>query len=513
MQQAPIPTSARVRGSRRFSARAPNLAPPPAGGWVLELCLVNLGGKARRRVQIDRPSLRAARSLWEPWSRVVASRRLAVSFLAFLCALGSSSGLRAAEEGFVPLFNGRDLTGWVPVNVAPNTFTVRDGMIVSTGVPTGVMRTTRHYENFILEVEWKHVRPGGNAGLFVYSEPVTAPGVPFTKAIEVQILDGDSPEGIWTGHGDVFSIHGAKMVPDWSHPRGWERCLPSERRAKPAGEWNHYRVESREGRLTLAVNGKVVSGATQCRPRKGYICLESEGSECHFRNLRIKELPSSNPPASEVAGLDQGFKSLYTGLDLTGWRSEPGHAGHWKPRDWTLDYDGQSEATDKNLWTAMEYGNFVFIVDWRFTRKPEPKKLPVLLPDGGYALNADGSQKLVEVADAGDSGIYLRGSPKAEINIWSWPIGSGELRGYREDKTLPAEVRAAATPRVRADKPPGEWNRFVITLRGERLTVVLNEQTVIENALLPGLPARGPLGLQHDGDPIQFANLYVKELD
>src|SRR5258706_43618 len=82
---------------------------------------------------------------------------------------------------------------------------------------------------------------------------------------------------------------------------GWERCLPSEKRAKPSPEWNHYRVECRDGVLKLAVNGKVVSGGSECKPRKGYLCLESEGSECHFRNLRIKELPSSNPSADEVA--------------------------------------------------------------------------------------------------------------------------------------------------------------------------------------------------------------------
>jgi len=417
-----------------------------------------------------------------------------------------------AADSFTPLFNGTNLAGWVNVNCAPNTFTVRDGMIVSTGVPTGVMRTDRMYENFILELEWKHLRKGGNAGLFVHSDPVTAPGVPFTRSIEVQIIDGNHPEGLWTGHGDIFSIHGAKFIPDRPHPNGWERCLPSERRANPAGEWNHYRVESRGGRITLAVNGKVVSGGTKCVPRKGYICLESEGSEAHFRNIRIQELPSSNPPAPEVAETDQGFKSLYTGIDLSGWKAEPGHQGHWRPKDWTLDYDGKSEAADKSLWTEREFGDFEMIVDWRFTRPPENKPVPVILPTGEYATNADGSRKTVEVPDAGDSGIYLRGASKSQVNIWSWPVGSGEVWGFREDTNQPAAIRAAVTPKVKADKPIGEWNRFRITMRGDRLTVVLNGKVVIENAQLPGVPARGPIALQHHGDPIQFANIYVREL-
>jgi hypothetical protein len=279
---------------------------------------------------------------------------------------GRVSGDAAEEvpgvEDFTPLFNGRDLTGWVPVNVAPGTFTVREGTIISTGVPTGILRTTRHYENFILELEWRHMRNGGNAGLFIYSEPLTAPGVPFAKSIEVQIIDGDSPEGVWTGHGDMFSIHGARMKPDRPHPRGWERCLPSEKRAHPAGQWNHYRVESRAGRLTLAVNGKVVSGGSDCRPRKGYVCLESEGSECHFRNLRIHELPGSNPPPGEVAGFDRGFNSLYSGVDLAGWRTDAEHAGHWEPKDWILDSDGRGPA---ELRSDQEWGDCELICDWR----------------------------------------------------------------------------------------------------------------------------------------------------
>ncbi|HEV7221250.1 MAG TPA: DUF1080 domain-containing protein, partial [Pirellulales bacterium] len=224
----------------------------------------------------------------------------------FVAAMLISNAAGGDEPDWTPLFNGRDLTGWVNVNCAPKTFTVRDEMIVSTGVPTGVLRTEKQYENFILELEWKHLHPKGNAGLFVWSDPITAPGVPFCRAIEVQILDGLNTEN-YTSHGDVFAIHGAAMQPDRPHPGGWERCLPSERRAKPAGEWNHYRVECRDGALKLAVNGKVVSGGSRCSPRKGYLCLESEGSECHFRNLRIQELPSTNPKPEEIADEDQGF--------------------------------------------------------------------------------------------------------------------------------------------------------------------------------------------------------------
>ncbi len=418
-----------------------------------------------------------------------------------------------AEDGeFVPLFNGKDLSGWVNVNCAPSTWTVKEEMIVCSGKPTGVLRTEKQYENFVLELEWRHMVAGGNAGLFIWSDALPAPGVPFTRSIEVQVLDGRNT-GDYTSHGDVFAIHGATFKPDREHPNGWMRCLPSERRCKPSPEWNHYRVTCNDGAIKLEVNGKEVSGGYDTKPKKGHICLESEGSECHFRNIRIKELPATGAGHFGGAMGDLGFKSLYNGIDLSGWRQDDGHAGHWQPSDWRLRYDGKSEAADKNLWSEKEYGDFMLICDWRLTAKPKKLARPVILANGDYALDDDGKQKTVEVDDAGDSGIYLRGSSKSQVNIWCWPIGSGEVYGYRNDKNQPAEVRAGVTPTMKADKPLGQWNRFIITMKGDRLTLQLNGHTVIENAQLPGVAERGPIALQHHGDALEFANIFIKELD
>src|ERR1044072_8777611 len=113
--------------------------------------------------------------------------RIISLLLAILCLISTLS--QAKEPELKPLFNGKDLTGWVPMNVAPNTFTVKDGVIHSTGVPTGIMRTERQYENFVIELDWMHEKPAGNAGLFLWGAPMTAPGTPFAKGIEIQILD------------------------------------------------------------------------------------------------------------------------------------------------------------------------------------------------------------------------------------------------------------------------------------------------------------------------------------
>src|SRR5262249_53668676 len=147
-----------------------------------------------------------------------------------------------------------------------------------------------------------------------------------------------------TSHGDLFSIQGATCVPDRPHPLGWARCIPSEKRAKGAGEWNHYRVEANDGIIKLAVNGKVVSGVSKVRPRKGYLALEAEGSECRFRNLKIKELPSTNPKPDEVCQEGRGFVTLFTGLNLDGWVVDDDQKKHWKadPGGNVLNYDGKA---------------------------------------------------------------------------------------------------------------------------------------------------------------------------
>ena len=298
------------------------------------------------------------------------------------------------------------------------------------------------------------------------------------------------------------------------------------------------------------MNGKVVTSASEANPRKGYICLESEGSEAHFRNIRIQQLPGSNigglrkterrdvirgipflkdipvlgvlfsrrdfeeRVVEMVAKKDEGYHILYNGLNLRGWKMTPGHEGHWQAKDWVLDYDGKSEAEgDKNLWTEREFGNFTLIVDWRLPGERESADVSVILPDGSEAVEADGKPRTATIKYAGDSGIYLRGSSKSQINIWNWPVGSGEIWGYRTDKSMPAEVRRAATPILNADNPVGQWNRFEITAVGDKVTVVLNGKTVIKEAKLPDMPAKGFISLQHHGDPVQFANIYIKELN
>lgn len=421
------------------------------------------------------------------------------------------SSVVLAEDGFTPLFNGRDLSGWTNVNCAPDTWRATNGLIYCTGQPTGELRTTRMYQNFILELEWRHLRPKGNAGVFVWADALTARGQPFIRGIEVQVLDGHEGPG-HTSDGDIFPIHGAKMTP--INGRGGDRAFPTEKRSKPSPEWNHYRIECVDGAISLALNGKVVTQGHSATPRKGYICLESEGSPVEFRHLQIKELPVKEALSFEdIANSDEGFRSLYNGMDLSGWQTSPALQKHWRANDWILEHDGGRSDAKGHLWTEKEYGDFVLVADWRWAAWPKTNNLPVVLPDGTRAKNADQSDKMEPGPDAGDSGIFLRGDHDAQVNIWCAAIGSGDIYSYRENAQMPPEIRAAVTPKTKADMPIGQWNRFIITLRGNRVTVVLNGKTVVDKAQLPGIPAKGRIGLQHHTEAIQFANIFIHELD
>jgi len=227
--------------------------------------------------------------------------------------------------------------------------------------------------------------------------------------------------------------------------------------------------------------------------------------------------PDDTPPP--------GFVALFNGRDLSGWKVPAGDGGHWKVIDGVIDYDAESASTgDKNLWTERPFKDFVLRVDWRIKETPYVNPgVPYILPDGTHARDVHGKEIQLALPDS-DSGVLLRGQGKSQINIWCWPIGSGEVYGYRMDAKQPPAVRAGVTPRTQADRPVGEWNHYEITLRGDRVSVLLNDKQVLDGAQLPGIPAQGPIGLQHHGAKrdgtwvsppslVQFKNLYIQELN
>ncbi|MBA3973605.1 MAG: DUF1080 domain-containing protein [Candidatus Solibacter sp.] len=203
----------------------------------------------------------------------------------------------AQTPQFRDLFNGKNLKGWVNVNTDPDTWSVKKGVIICKGTPIGVMRTDRQYENFILHIEWMHMEPGGNSGTFIWSNADPNPKSRLPNGVEVQMLEldwvklntrnGVAPPVAYV-EGELFGVGGVTTIPD--NPRG-PRSKSLEGRCFPRGQWNTYTVIAVDGTVKLAINGKFVNGISKSTQKKGYICLESEGAEIHFRNIKIMELP------------------------------------------------------------------------------------------------------------------------------------------------------------------------------------------------------------------------------
>jgi hypothetical protein len=204
------------------------------------------------------------------------------------------------EMGLQSLIPGETLEGtalqWIQVNTEDDTWKVNGEELICTGHPIGVIRSAKRYENFLLHIEWKHMEAGGNSGTFVWSD--AEPGENrLPNGVEVQMLeldwvklntkDGKAPPEAYVS-GELFGVGGVETVAD--NPRG-NRSKSTEMRCKGKGEWNTYDVVCVDGTIKLSINGKFVNGISKSTKKEGHICLESEGAEIHFRNIRIIELP------------------------------------------------------------------------------------------------------------------------------------------------------------------------------------------------------------------------------
>jgi hypothetical protein len=196
------------------------------------------------------------------------------------------------------LFNGKDLTNFVDINTSKDTWWVEDRILKCTGKPTGVIRTEKQYENFILDIEWRHMVPGGNSGVFIWADGESFEDRPFPTGMEVQMLDPQIAEqrNITEdyAHGQLFPVMGLEgSIPDNIFKISPSRSNPLEKRVKGVGEWNRYILVAVDGTLKLSVNGRFVNGIRSPKRKKGYICPEAEGTEIHFRKIDIMELPDS----------------------------------------------------------------------------------------------------------------------------------------------------------------------------------------------------------------------------
>jgi hypothetical protein len=229
--------------------------------------------------------------------------------------------------------------------------------------------------------------------------------------------------------------------------------------------------------------------------------------------------------AGQAPKAPSGFRPLFNGKNLTGWKGHTTMAEraklppeklsdlqqqrtktaleHWTVVDGAIHCDGKGGVS---LVTEKDYANFELLIDWKI----DPK---------------------------GDSGLYLRGQPQVQIwdsdnsggangvdkgtgsgGLWNNPYPPG-TDTKDAAALLKAGQKVGKIPLKKADKPVGQWNTFHITMVGDKVTVKLNNELVVDQAALPNywdkgkpLPSTGPIELQFHGDPLWFKNIYVKEL-
>lgn len=222
---------------------------------------------------------------------------------------------------------------------------------------------------------------------------------------------------------------------------------------------------------------------------------------------------------------DGKWLTLFNGKNIKQWTVRSDVAKDiWTVKDGVIDCNPIAlPRVDKNLWSKRSFGDFTLRLEWRISGFKGMSEIPTILLDGTYKKDGNGDNVLTKMP-VSDSGVYVRGSSKHQINIWNWSIGSGEVYGYRNNNP-DAKVRASVTPSVNADKPIGEWNTFEITMKGKDLTVILNGQKVLNKAHLAEAAEYAPIALQHHGgynaktdswlsssSLVQFRNIKIKEL-
>ena len=404
----------------------------------------------------------------------------------------------ADAEGFVPLFNGKDLDGWIG---STGGYGVNaDGNLFCDPKKGGQLLTAWEFGDFVLRFEFK-LGPGANNGLAIRS-PIS--GNPAYDGMELQIIDDAGYQAVhgyalqsWQHHGSIYGVVPAKVGAQ-----------------KPAGEWNTQEVVAKGSQITVTLNGQIIVDADLStitetadgqglakhpglKRRRGHLGWLGHGALVEFRNIRIKPLapyvdgPHNVPP--------EGFTALFNGRDLSGWKglvanpekraqmtpdelaaaqqaADEQMRQHWQVVGDMLEFDGKGKA----LCTAKDYADFEMYVDWR-------------------------------IGPRGDTGIYLRGSP--QVQIWDhtqWKIGSGGLYNNKQHPSNPTHIM---------DNAIGEWNRFRIRMVGEIVSVWLNGELVVDEVVMenywnrakPIYPS-GQIELQDHGNPIWFRNIYIKEL-
>ncbi len=405
---------------------------------------------------------------------------------------------RRVGGAWTTLFDGTSTDHWRSYkkeSFPDKGWTIEDGTLkVAAGGGGGDIITKDEYGDFELELEFKFA-PGANSGIMY--RVTEAYDWPWMTGPEFQILDDtthNDGKNTLTAVGSVYALYAASDT----------------KKVNPPGEWNTARIRLQGGKLTHALNGEVV---VECRvdgqewkdkiaaskfkdmpgfgiqPR-GHIALQDHGDDVWFRNIRVRSLDGSaaTGAASQATPARRG-DMLFNGKDLTGWTvfssSDPGAAPVWSVKDGVLVCAGNPAGYIK---TEDSYADFVLTLEWRWN--PETKEGG----NSGVLLRVNGEDK-----------VWPR-SVEAQLQSGSagdfWNIGEMAM------VTDAARLNGRNTKKIAAaEKPVGEWNRYVISCIGDTITLKVNG--VLVNEAMDVERIAGPIALQSEGTEIHFRNIAI----
>ena len=411
-----------------------------------------------------------------------------------------------AEEGFVSIFNGKDLTGWKglvenPIARAKMTpaqlekaqekanemmnanWIVEDGSLVYIGKSYDNICTVKQYGDFEMYLDW-NVDPSskqGDGGIYLRGTP------------QVQIWDTSRvSSGAQVGSGGLYN--------NQIHPR-----IPLKTADNATGEWNTFYLKMIGDRVTVYLNGELVTDNVILEnfwDRKqalfpiDQIELQAHGTKVFHRNIYIKELTRPEPFTLSPEEKKEGYKILFDGTNMFEWTGNT--------KDYTLMDDGTitlipSNGSGGNLYTKNEYDNF--IIRFEFMLTPAANNgLGIRTPLEGDAAYL-GME--IQILDSEDP-IYK------DLQPWQY---HGSVYGV-----IPAKRGFL--------KPLGEWNFEEVVAKGDQIKVSLNGEVILDGNIRevskngtidgkehPGLfNKKGHIGFLGHGDELKFRNIRIREL-
>ena len=484
-------------------------------------------------------------------TRKLLAAALAISAAA---AFGAPAYPGAIDEGFVPLFNGKDLTGWCgskSYGVEEYTQKLNNGTVAKYPVIAcqpgkgkgggGNLCTEREFGNFILRFEFM-MPPNGNNGLGIRMTDVNKDAA-YHAMCELQLLD-DGGKAYYDAEkkkdklrpyqytGSVYGVVPCRRDNTGRQIWGKDKNFAGGGSyARRPGMWNFEEVRVVGSEIEVYLNGYLITKADVSKfkgdgdtpdkkkhpglhNKRGRIGWLGHGHRVLWKNIRIKELPDDATmdeiSAPKAMPCPEGFKTYFAGseADLANWKGVTTAGKFDNPKV-------RQAATPEKRAEMQEIADKAMREHWHVRNGS-------LFFDGfagGYSLATARDYADFEMwADwrtmsiTGDSGLYLRGSP--QVQIWDahnqWGIGSGGLYNNKKNPSRALTI---------ADRPVGDWNRFHVKMVGEKVSVWLNGVLVVDNVTLENYWDRSrpifpeeQIELQCHGDPTEWRNIFIKEL-